>query len=196
MSNEVPGTMVQQGNTMRINNGFIEEASCFNNSSGFILVSYSVRERNNITSIQTIRLNLNRNTVIVNSNGQNMCLCCLRAGMRINAVFSSRFTRSIPPQANAFLIAVRRNPQPSPSVTTGRITLIDFDNNFLYTENPNNRNNQTQFIITNTTTFTNRFGLPIRFRDLWPGQLVRITHANFQTPSIPPQTTAFNVQQL
>lgn len=196
MSNEVPGTMVQQGNTMRINNGFIEEASCFNNSSGFILVSYSVRERNNVNSIQTIRLNLNRNTVIVNSNGQNMCLCCLRAGMRINAVFSSRFTRSIPPQANAFLITVRRNPQPSPSVTTGRITLIDFDNNFLYTENPNNRNNQTQFIITNTTTFTNRFGLPIRFRDLWPGQLVRITHANFQTPSIPPQTTAFNVQQL
>ncbi|QCP35401.1 hypothetical protein AR1Y2_1947 [Anaerostipes rhamnosivorans] len=74
--------------------------------------------------------------------------------------------------------------------------MIDFDNNFLYTENPNNRNNQTKFIITNTTTFTNRFGLPIRFRDLWPGQLVRITHANFQAPSIPPQTTAFNIQQL
>ncbi|BCZ30242.1 hypothetical protein CSCING10_014360 [[Clostridium] scindens] len=74
--------------------------------------------------------------------------------------------------------------------------MIDFDNNFLITEDPDNSDNQMKFIITNTTTFTSRFGAPIRFSSLWPGQMVRITHANFQTPSIPPQTTAFNVQLI
>lgn len=74
--------------------------------------------------------------------------------------------------------------------------MVDFDNRFFMTENPNNRNDQTRFNVTNDTTFTNRFGAPMRFSNLQPGQMVRVTHANFQTLSIPPQTTAFSVQQL
>ena len=174
MYNDPRGTMIQQGNTMRINNGFVEDVSCFNNARGQILVSYAVQERNNITSIQDIQLNIGRG----------------------NATFSARMTRSIPPQANAFLVTVLRSPRPSSSVTIGRIIMIDFDNNFLITEDPDNSDNQMKFIITNTTTFTSRFGAPIRFSSLWPGQMVRITHANFQTPSILPQTTAFNVQLI
>ncbi len=72
-------------------------------------------------------------------------------------------TRSIPPQANAFLVTVLRSPRPSSSVTIGRIIMIDFDNNFLITEDPDNSDNQMKFIITNTTSFTSRFGAPIRF---------------------------------
>ena len=181
---------------MRINNGFVEDVSCFNNARGQILVSYAVQERNNITSIQDIQLNIGRGTVILNSFGQRMCLCCIQAGSWVNATFSARMTRSIPPQANAFLVTVLRSPRPSSSVTIGRIIMIDFDNNFLITEDPDNSDNQMKFIITNTTSFTSRFGAPIRFSSLWPGQMVRITHANFQTPSIPPQTTAFNVQLI
>lgn len=203
MSNNPRGTIITQGNTSRINNAFVEEVSCFNNSTGYILISYAVPERNNTTSIQTLRLNILRNTTILNSFGQNMCVCCLQRGMWVNVVFSSRMTKSFPPQSNAFLIVVRMTPQrpPSPpqrpsSVTTGRIVLIDFDNNYLITANPNNINDQTRFNIADTTTFTNRFGAPLRFRDLQPGQIVRITHANIQTPSIPPQTTAFNIQLL
>ena len=196
MNNDPRGTMIQQGNTMRINNGFVEDVSWFNNARGQILVSYAVRERNNITSIQDIQLNINRGTVILNSFGQRMCLCCIQAGSWVNATFSARMTRSIPPQANAFLVTVLRSPRPSSSVTIGRIIMIDFDNNFLITEDPDNSDNQMKFIITNTTSFTSRFGAPIRFSSLWPGQMVRITHANFQTPSIPPQTTAFNVQLI
>lgn len=196
MNNDPRGTMIQQGNTMRINNGFVEDVSCFNNARGQILVSYAVRERNNITSIQDIQLNINRGTVILNSFGQRMCLCCIQAGSWVNATFSARMTRSIPPQANAFLVTVLRSPRPSSSVTIGRIIMIDFDNNFLITEDPDNSDSQMKFIITNSTSFTSRFGAPIRFSSLWPGQMVRITHANFQTPSIPPQTTAFNVQLI
>ena len=82
------------------------------------------------------------------------------------------------------------------SVTTGRIVLIDFDNHFIVTENPRNMNDQNRFLITNSTTITNQFGLPIRLRDLQPGNMVRVTHANFQTPSVIPQTTAFHIQRL
>ncbi len=97
---------------------------------------------------------------------------------------------------NGFLVAVQRNFRPPSSVTTGRIILVDFDNRFIITEDPNNIRNQTKFIITNTTTINNRFGAPVRFSALQPGQMARITHANFQTASIPPQTTAFNIQLL
>ena len=40
--------------------------------------------------------------------------------------------------------------------------MIDFDNNFLITEDPDNSDNQMKFIITNTTSFTSRFGAPIQ----------------------------------
>lgn len=39
-------------------------------------------------------------------------------------------------------------------------------------------------------------GRNIGIENLRPGQLVRINHANFQTASIPPQTTAFSIQVL
>lgn len=247
MDNDPRGTLIRQGNIMRINNAFVEEATCVNNSSGSILVSYSVIERNNTVTIQTIRLNLNNRTTILNTFGRRVCICCMQRGMWVNVVFSSIMTRSIPPQSNAFLVVVQRTPQrpipplpperpipPQPplpperpippqrpfppqrpippqrpfppvpplppqrpsSVTIGRIILIDFDNSYIITEDPNNRNNQTRFLVTNMTSITNRFGVPIGFNNLQPGQLVRITHANFQTPSIPPQTTAFDIQLI
>ncbi|MCU6736840.1 hypothetical protein [Diplocloster agilis] len=208
---------------MRINNAFVEDVSCSNNSTGYIIVSYAVPEGNNTLSIQNIQLNINRNTTILNSFGQRMCSCCIQRGMWVNVAFSSRMTMSIPPQAAAFWVAVQRNPQfplpplrpippqrPMPpqrplpplrpqrpsSETTGRIVLIDFDNNYIITEDPNDRNNQTRFLITNSTSITNRFGAPIRLRNLQPGQMVRITHSNMQTLSIPPQTTAFHIQVI
>ena len=108
MSNDPRGTIIQQGNVLRINNAFVEEASCTDNSNGFILVSYAVHEGNN-TSIQILRLNLNRNTSILTSFGQKMCICCLQRGMWVNVVFSSAMTMSIPPQSNALLVVVQGN---------------------------------------------------------------------------------------
>ena len=117
--------------------------------------------------------------------------------MWVNAVFSSAMTRSIPPQANAFLIVVQgRRPQPANFVTTDRIAFVDLENRSIYTGNPRNINQQTKFIVNSNTRITNRRGRDIRLSELRPGNLVRITHANFQTASIPPQTTAFSVEVL
>lgn len=199
--NETRGTMIQQGNRMRIDNALVEEVSYVNDNNGYLIVSYAVPERNNRVSIQTVRLNVDRNTRIVNFLGQSVCLCRIQPGMWVNAVFSANMTRSIPPQSNAFLISVQRRPQLLPpqrpsSVTTGRIVFVDFNNRFILTSDTDNQGKLSRFTITDATTFVNRFGIPIRFGSLRPGQLVRVTHANFQTLSIPPQTMAYQVQVL
>lgn len=194
MSDDPRSAMIQDGNIMRIENALVEETFCFNDSSGYIIVSYSVPGENNTSFIEYIRLNFSRNTVIINSFRQNVCPCCLQKGMWVNVIFSSRMTRSIPPQSGALLIVVKRGIQTPSSVTTAPVAYVDPSNNFLYTGNPNNINSQTRFLITDTTTITNRFGNPVSLSALRPGQLVRIRHANAMTASIPPQTTAFAVQ--
>ena len=196
VDSNVNGLMFQLGNIMRIDNGFVEESVCFNTAGGYIVVSYNDTSmgRNNR---QQVRLNINRNTKIINFRGKNLCTCCIQEGMWINAIFSGAMTRSIPPQANAFLIIVQgRSQQPVSSVTIDRIASIDLENSSFYTGNRNDINSQTRFIVNNNTVITDREGNRIRLRNLRPGQLVRINHANFQTASIPPQTTAFSVQVL
>lgn len=194
MSNDPRGTIIQQGNIMRIDNALVEEVFCYDNSVGHILISYAVRDADQVTSIQTLRLNTGRNTVILNMFGRRINACQLRKGMWINAVFSSRMTRSIPPQANAFLIIVKRNPRPQNNTTDGRIASVDPRNRFLITGNPDDINSQIRYTISNDTVILNRFGNPIPLRALRPGQMVRITHADFQTASIPPQTAAYRIQ--
>lgn len=194
MSNDPRGTIIQQGNIMRIDNALVEEVFCYDNSVGHILISYAVRDADQVTSIQTLRLNTGRNTVILNMFGRRINACQLRKGMWINAVFSSRMTRSIPPQANAFLIIVKRNPRPQNNTTDGRIASVDPRNRFLITGNPDDINSQIRYTISDDTVILNRFGNPIPLRVLRPGQMVRITHADFQTASIPPQTAAYRIQ--
>lgn len=190
------GTISQKGNILRVDNAFVEEVYVSNRNTGYILISYTVPRPNNMISIELVRLNISRNTAILNSFGLPVCLCDIHEGMWVDALFSPIMTRSNPPQSNAFLIVVQRRMQPSMNVTTNRVAMVDLNNNFLYTGNPNNINSQMRFVISNTTVILNRNGNPIGLSSLRPGQMVRVTHSNFQTASIPPQSTAFYVQQL
>lgn len=65
MNNDPRGTIVRQGNALRIDNAFVEDSSCINNSNGTILISYSMPEAGQMVSIQTLQLNINRNTVLL-----------------------------------------------------------------------------------------------------------------------------------
>lgn len=55
---------------------------------------------------------------------------------------------------------------------------------------------QMRFIVSDSTVMLDRRGNRINLRNLRPGMKVRVEHADFQTASIPPQTTAFRVQVL
>lgn len=198
MMNDPRGILIQHGAIMRIDNARVEEVSSPGRTTGFIIVSYAVPQSGRGVSTQTLQLNVNSNTVVLNSLGRPFCLCDIREGMWITAVFSSRMTRSIPPQTNAFLIIARPgiSTQPPSDITVDRIAFIDVENRMLTTGNPFDINSQTRFVIPESTPILNRSGRPTTLRALRPGQMVRITHANFQTASIPPQTTAFLVQLM
>lgn len=196
MPTDTLGSIIPQGNLLRIDNALVEEVSFTNRNTGFIIISYSVPWQSGLTTIERLQLNVTNNTVILNSFRIPICLCDIRQGMRIDATFSQRMTRSIPPQSNAFMIITRAPARPSANVTTGRVLRVDVNNNLLFTGMPNNINSLTRFVITNSTIILNRNGFPMNLRALRPGQLVQITHGNFQTASIPPQSTAFRVQVI
>lgn len=135
MNTETRGTLSRRGNISQITNAFVEEVNAFSNTStGYIIVSYAASPGQQSDNIQMLRLNINRNTVILDSSGQVISLSEIRPQTWINAVFSSAMTRSIPPQANAFLIMVqKRRPQIEIATSIGRIASIDAANGFLYT---------------------------------------------------------------
>lgn len=186
------GTLSQLGSLVQINNALVEEVSTTNNKTGFIVVSYVNYSAAGVAFVDTLQLNVSGNTAIINLTGGRNCICDIQEGMWIDVISSSSMTRSIPPQSDAFVIVVRRGVAAVTDITTDRI--ISVDNNSILTGNANRINTQTRFIVTSNTVLRNRMGEPIGISDLRPGQRVRIIHANFQTASIPPQTTAFYIQ--
>lgn len=192
MDNNTRGILSQIGNVQRINNALVEDVFTKDGSTGNLTVTASSQG----TPPQTIRLNVGRSTVILNSLGQTMCLCDIKRGMIIDSLFSSLMTRSIPPQSNAFLIVVRREAQAPVAISTGRIAKVDTANNAVFTGNPFDISTQTRYNISVTAPIVDRRGNLISIRSLRPGQMVRITHSNAMTASIPPQTAAFHVQVL
>ncbi len=209
------GTITRGRNVWRIDSAFVEEVSTSNNGrTGHLLVSYAVRGQNNMTFIEVLRLNVNRNTLIRSQSGLPFCLCDIRPGMWVDAEFSPFMTNSVPPQSNALRIVVHRrmhNPQPpqppmspqpptppqqlpSTLTRTDRIVSVDVNNSFFITGNPYNMNEQMRFAVSSETVILDRDGTRIPLQALHPGQLVEVTHADFQTMSIPPQTTAYRVQ--
>lgn len=194
------GTMPQMGNIMRVNNALVEEVFSNDRNTGYILISYELEDQNNRIHIQLLRLNVGLHTIILDQFGQNLYLRDIREGMWVDAEFSTAMTRSIPPQSSAFRIIVRTQSSsidnPSMNVTTDRVAIVDINNSFLYTGDINNMNDQMRFVISNATVILDQNGNQIGLYSIHPGQLVRVEHANFQTLSIPPQTTAFRVQLL
>lgn len=144
---------------------------------------------------QTVRLAIGPNTIVLNTNGVPIRSSALSEGMIINASFSSAMTRSIPPQANAYIVTVVRRP-PSDNITVGRILDINRNNRNFTTISDRDLSSIIQFNVPQNAIILDRFGRPMNFNRLNPGMRVRVRHANFMTASIPPQTTAFEVRVL
>lgn len=181
-------------NVIRAENAFIEEINIVNRTA-YVTISYGLSGDFNTNSMELVTLLVGWDTDIMDQFGQSMSIRDLREGMRVDAVFSSAMTRSIPPQSKAYRITVISDSTGS-SFTEGRVLEIDPANRFLYTGIPFDLMSQTRFVVTDATTIRDRRGRRIRLRDLSPGDFVRVEHANFMTMSIPPQTTAFDIQIL
>jgi hypothetical protein len=185
--------MRKRNEVIFVQDALIEEI-IIDNRTGFVTISYGVMGDRCMVYMQLVTLVVDRDTVIRNQFGQDLSLRDLREGMIVDVEFSSAMTRSIPPQSRAFRITVIQND--SINITEDRVLSVDINNGFFYTGNAEDMLSQMRFVVNNETRIMDRRGNQIRLRDLRPGQLVRVEHANFQTMSIPPQTTAFNVQIL
>lgn len=194
MGNNDVFSLRRRVNVIFANNAIIEEISRDNRTS-YVTISYEAMDANCMTNMSVVRLVVNRNTVIRDQFGQPMSVNDLREGMLVNAEFSSAMTRSIPPQANAYRITVL-NQNEAFVITEDTVIGVDPRNNFLLTGDPYNMYDQMRFVVNESTVIRDRRGNRIRLTDLRPGQVVRVEHANFQTASIPPQTTAFSIQVI
>lgn len=181
-------------NIIRVRGAIIEEISEVRNS-GYVTISYGVMRDFNTVHMELVTLIVSNSTRIRDRSGRRMRVSNLRVGMVVDAEFSVAMTRSIPPQARAYSITIERRREPS-NTTEGRILAVDGRNGVLYTGNVSDRRGQMRFIITDKTRILNRRGNRISLRDLRVGQRVRVEHASFMTPSIPPQTTAFVVRVI
>lgn len=193
--------MRMSSNVIHVEDAIVEEIFHEDRTS-YVTISYGVLGDFNMIHMTSVRLVVDRNTVIRNVRGRSITVRDLRVGNVVNASFSSVMTRSIPPQSRAYMITVVRervNPVPDtnfPIIVEDRIIEVDTANNFVLTGNPHNIMTQIRFIVNNRTDIYDRRGNRIRLRDLRPGQMIRVEHANFMTMSIPPQTTAYKIWVL
>lgn len=186
--NPIPGS---NRNVIRVFSAVIEGISNERNTT-FVTISY-----NNCIGCSrpgnSVRLVVNQETSIYDERGRNMRARELERGMTVNAVFSSTMTRSIPPQAQAFVIRVTGRPNRKVA-TTGRIIEVNTRSNFILVLRNQNPASAIRFNISPNTVIWDLFGRPTRLSSLSPGFRVRVEHATFTTASIPPQTTAFTVR--
>ena len=160
----------------------------------FITISYDECVRCNNRE-KTVTLIADRDTIIIGQRGNSIPAAELQPGMIINASFSAAMTRSIPPQAQAFVIQVV-NRSSMNNTTVGRIINTDGTNFFITVLTNSNLSSVIRFNVAPNAVILTPFGRSTSFSSLVPGMRVRVTHAAFMTMSIPPQTTAYRIQIL
>lgn len=183
--------------TINISNGIIDEISSERGTT-FVTVTYmsgSNRGPNRGRNRQTVQLVVGPRTIVLNMNGLPVQPSALRVGMTINATISSAMTRSIPPQATAYMIRIVRGPRQE-NITFGRILDVNRSNRSFTTVSDRDLSTIIRFNVPENAMIFDRFGKPVNFSRLTPGMRVRVRHADFMTASIPPQTTAFEIQIL
>ena len=186
---------------INVENAVIEEITQ-DNMLTYITISYGILDGFNTINMTLVKLVVSEKTLIRNKQGNYISPRELRVGSVINASFSARMTRSIPPQSTAFLITVvrdRAKSHPGPdfsNIVQDRIMEIDRNNNFILTGNPRDMMSQIRFVVNNRTEIFNRRGNRLGLKDLRPGQMIRVDHADFMTMSIPPQTVAYRILVL
>lgn len=178
---------------IRMTQGLIEDISS-DGSNVLVTVSYTECVECNRRSRQ-VRLVVGNRTIIWDESGNRISGNDLRAGMVIDASFSAAMTRSIPPQAAAYTIRVVSQPEPE-NVTIGRIISVNRQNRSITTVSPENQFSVIRFNVAEDAGIRNSFGRPVSFDNLVPGLRIRVQHAPFMTASIPPQTTAFDIQVI
>ena len=144
---------------------------------------------------QELVLVVTPDTRIRTASNQPANVRSLRPGMTINATVSTAMTKSIPPQAQAFSIQITQ-PVNQTQTTVGRIVEVNQRQQFITTISNGKPSSLIRFNISPDTLILDPANRRIFINRLFPGLRVSVTHANFMTASIPPQTNAFVIRVI
>ena len=163
----------------------------------YVTIQYGIIDRNQITQKHLLTLVVGRTTRITDQFGSRSGVRSLSEGMVISARFTPIASRINQPLARADRIMIIQEDESS-LIVTERVLETDQDRQFGYllTGIGGDIMSQTRYVVSDETKLRDRHGNRIRFREIRPGQTVRIERASFQTMSIPPQTSALTVQVL
>lgn len=191
------GTITLVGRILQVHNAVVEEVFLIDGTTGYLNIIYANYEQNE-TKFESLRLNVDVNTVILNSFGYHISLFDIEEGMLVDSLFLPIKPEVTPPQADADLIVIRTYDQPPLSFIIDRIAKVDIDNSILYTGDPDNTDKQIKFNISYITTIRDKDSNPVSLRSLYPGLLVDVlvAHINFQNAVIPNEADALHVQIL
>ncbi|SFR69842.1 hypothetical protein [Anaeromicropila populeti] len=179
-------------NVIYVRDALIEEVF-HDRNAGYVTISYGEIGNFNIVHIRVVQLLVGQTTIIQNRSGQSLLLRDLRKGMTVDAVFSNLMTASEPPQARAFEIIVW-NEETHSNTVVDRVITVNTENHFFITGKANLPEKQIRFNVNPQTVLLDQRGNRICLCRIRAGQMVKVTHADFMTFSIPPQTTAYRVQ--
>ncbi|WP_029503404.1 hypothetical protein [Lachnoclostridium phytofermentans] len=183
----------QGPNRMSINGALIEDIDLRGNQ-GRVTISYAVPQRNQLILKEVLVLLVDAQTRILGSFGQRITLRDLQRGMLVDVIVSPNFTRSNPPQTTAFQITVVGEDRYPTRIEN--ILRVDERNRMILTGSSLDPGSQIRFVVNNNTEIFGLRGNRISLSQLRPGQTIMITHENFMTASIPPQTVAIRIQVL
>ncbi|MDO5519643.1 MAG: hypothetical protein Q4G58_04020 [bacterium] len=206
-----------QNQIMFINNGVIRNIQ---RDRQVDLVTITYAAGGGPGSFQTeLVLLVDRNTSVQDRNGRNVNRNQLRVGMRIDALISARLTRSLPPQANAFIIIINDNRRRPTQSAEGRVGNINFQRNF-FNLRVRDRNagpgrgwdddddddddgrsgrgnaNRIRIFVDQNTRFIDRNGRRIAFRNLRERDRVRVEYQTLQQPGADRINIALEVRIL
>ncbi len=85
---------------------------------------------------------------------------------------------------------------PETMVTMGRVVNVDYENSNFTIDSEGDFSMMIQFNVPESARIFDPFGRPMHLGRLSAKMGVRVTHANFMTASIPPQTTACEIRVL
>lgn len=202
-----------QEEAIRVSDARIEHITRSNSRNGLVTISYDDRVNRRFNEL--VVLVVSPQTAIQSTSGRRVDLNDLRVGMRVNAIFSSRMTRSIPPQAAAFLIVVNDRRERN-EVTEGSVIDVNLRNRTLEiresgrgriqeieqrcdcdSDSDRDRDrNRIRFQVTNSTRIEDRRGRRIGLSDIRRNDRVRVEFRVVREPRRPDRNVAIFIQVL
>lgn len=140
-----------------------------------------------------LALNVDENTKVT-KDGEAITLADIKAGDEIAAVHAAAMTKSIPAQAYAYEIEVKKAAvvvEEETAELTGKIAEVSEEGVVIGdAEDPHA---QTVLLVSEETTITDKDGKAIELKDLKAGMEIKAVHKTMMTMSIPAQTPALSI---